>query len=158
MGSDFYIHIYLKIEHKNGIAYYEIPAPRGYFPELDGICDSDEEDENHYYYNESFKKLYDDMRKFYLTPRKDLILFENGKFVKPRFEKKYLPMLLNKINHKYIVGGGLKHEEDHGKFIDMADLIKVTKRERRYEPSINSDDEDSDNENKYQNFFKSSRA
>ena len=93
MGSDFYIQIYLKIEHKNGVSYYEIPGPRGYFPELDGICDSDEEEEDHYYYTESFKKLYDDMVKVYLTPRKDLVLFENGKFVKPRFEKKYLPQV-----------------------------------------------------------------
>ena len=152
MGSDFYIQIYLKIEHKNGVSYYEIPGPRGYFPELDGICDSDEEEEDHYYYTESFKKLYYDMVKVYLTPRKDLVLFENGKFVKPRFEKKYLPMLVNKISKKYIENCYLRDEEDVGQLSDIAQVIKITKRERRYEPCL---DRDEDDENNLTNFLKS---
>lgn len=136
MGSDFYIHIYLKIEHKNGISYYELPSPKGYFCELDGIYDSDEEEEDCYYKTEIYKKLYEDMRKFCLTPRKDLVIFENNNFTKPQFEEKYLPMLKNKIKKKYIVKCGLKGEKDTGKFSDISEIIKVTKEETRYEPEF----------------------
>ncbi len=133
MGCDFYIHISLKIEHKNGISYYELPSPRGYFCELDGIYDSDEDEEDRYYDTEDFEKLYEDMRKFCLTPRKDLVIFENNNFTKPQFEKKYLPMLENKIKKKYIVKFGIKGEKDTGNFSNISEIIKVTKEETRFE-------------------------
>jgi hypothetical protein len=37
MGADFYIRIYLKIEHNNGISYYELPTQRGYFFDFGNI-------------------------------------------------------------------------------------------------------------------------
>ena len=34
MGCDFYIDVYLEIEHINGISYYEFPTIRGYYSDL----------------------------------------------------------------------------------------------------------------------------
>ena len=45
MGCDFYIYIYLEIEHTKGISYYELPTMRGYYCDLEcGVCDSDDDE------------------------------------------------------------------------------------------------------------------
>lgn len=35
MGCDYYINVYLEIEHINGISYYELSLIRGYFSDLE---------------------------------------------------------------------------------------------------------------------------
>ena len=34
MGCDYYIEIYLEIEHNNGVSFYEFPTLRGFFCDL----------------------------------------------------------------------------------------------------------------------------
>lgn len=31
MGCDYYIHVYLEIQHTNGISYHEFDSIRGYY-------------------------------------------------------------------------------------------------------------------------------
>ena len=138
MGCDFYIRVYLEIHHKNGISYYEFATMRGYFCELDrGICDSDEdEDDEHNNYNSvEYETLYENMKIFYLTPRNPIVIYDNNSFTSPNFEMKYLPILQDKINKKY-VNKYAKHE-DTGTFTSIEQVIKVIKKEERYEPGIN---------------------
>ncbi len=138
MGCDFYIRMYLEIHHNNGISYYEFPTMRGYFCELDrGICDSDEdEDEDEDDYNSTeYDTLYENMKIFYLTPRKPIVIYDNHSFTSPKFEMKYLPILQEKINKKY-VNKYAKHK-DSGSFTSLEQVIKVIKKEERYEPGIN---------------------
>ena len=138
MGCDFYIRVYLEIHHKNGISYYEFATMRGYFCELDrGICDSDEdEDDEHNNYNSvEYETLYENMKIFYLTPRKPIVIYDNHSFTSPNFEMKYLPILQEKINKTY-VNKYPKHE-DTGTFTSIEQVIKVIKKEERYEPGIN---------------------
>lgn len=72
------------------------------------------------------------MVEYYLTPRPDIVIYENKQFTKPRFETKYLPIIQDKINsksEKYCV------REDRGsQLTNINDIIKVTKKEIRYEP------------------------
>ena len=132
MGCDFYIRTHLEIHHKNGISYYEFATMRGYYCELDrGICDSDE-DENHDYNSVEYDTLYENMKIFYLTPRKPIVIYDNKSFTSPNFEMKYLPILQDKINKKY-VNKYPKHK-DTGTFTSVEQVIKVIKKEERYEP------------------------
>jgi len=62
MGCDYYIYVYLEIQHKHGISYYPFPIIRGYYPDLDcGFADSDDESADKYYNLPEYNKLYDDM-------------------------------------------------------------------------------------------------
>jgi len=136
MGCDFYIRIYLEIHHNNGISYYEFPTMRGYFCELDrGICDSDEDEDEDDYNSTEYDTLYENMKIFYLTPRKPIVIYDNHSFTSPKFEMKYLPILQEKINKKY-VNKYAKHK-DTGTFTSVEQVIKVIKKEERYEPGIN---------------------
>ena len=65
-----------------------------------------------------------------LTPRKPLVLYENGKFVNQQFKKKYLPMIKNKLKGVYMEEFCLC--EDVGELRDIRDIIKITKKEIRY--------------------------
>jgi len=133
MGCDFYIRMYLEIQHNNGISYYEFPTMRGYYCELDrGICDSDDEDDGNNYNSIEYQTLYENMKLFYLTPRKPIVIYDNHSFTSPRFEMKYLPILQEKINKKY-VNKYPKHK-DTGVFTSVEQVIKVVKKEERYEP------------------------
>jgi hypothetical protein len=135
MGCDFYIRMYLEIHHNNGISYYEFPTMRGYFCELDrGIFDSDE-DENHDYNSVEYDTLYENMKIFYLTPRKPILIYNNHSFTSPRFEMKYLPILQEKINKTYV--NKYSRHKDTGTFTGLEQVIKVIKKEERYEPGIN---------------------
>ena len=98
MGCDYYIYNYLEIQHINGISYYELPTIRGYYCDLEcGVCDSDD-DENDYYYNSTeYQKLYENMKKMCLTPRKPVVIYNNNSFISPKLEMKYLPIIQNKI-------------------------------------------------------------
>ena len=133
MGCDFYIHVYLEIHHINGISYYELPTIRGYYCELEcGVCDSDD-DENDYYYNSTeYKTLYENMKKICLTPRKPVVIYNNNSFISPKLEMKYLPIIQNKINKKYVEE--YTRYEDTGIFTSIEEIINVLKKEERYDP------------------------
>jgi hypothetical protein len=136
MGCDFYIRMYLEIHHNNGISYYEFPTMRGYFCELDrGICDSDEDENEDDYNSTEYETLYESMKIFYLKPRPPIVIYDNHSFTSPRFEMKYLPILQEKINKTYV--NKYPKYKDTGTFTSVEQVIKVVKKEERYEPRIN---------------------
>jgi hypothetical protein len=139
MGCDFYIYVYLEIQHANGTSYFYLPTVRGYYCDLEcGICDSDD-DENDYYYNlPEYATLYKSMKKMCLTPRKPVVIFDNGAFTEPRFETKYLPIIQDKINKK--CAKHYPNYKDTGVFTSIEQIIKITKKEERRDP-YSSDDE-----------------
>ena len=52
-GCDFYIYVYLEIQHVNGVSYYQFPTIRGYYCELEcGIYDSNDDEKDDYYNSE----------------------------------------------------------------------------------------------------------
>lgn len=133
MGCDFYIYCYLEIQHNKGISYCELPTIHGYYCDLEcGVCDSDD-DENDYYYNSTeYKTLYDNMKKMCLTPRKPVVIYNNNSFISQNFEIKYLPIIQDKINKKYL--GKYYRYKDTGTFTSLEQVIKITKKEERYDP------------------------
>ena len=137
MGCDFYISIYLKIEHKFGVSYYELPSRRGWFCELgmsfdDSDDEIDDDDESYGKLPLEYIELRENMEKLCLTPRKDCIVYCDGKFVNEKLQEKYLPSIIDKINGKYVEKYCVKR--DTGKFSDIFDILKVTRIEVRYEP------------------------
>ena len=127
MGADFYIYVYLEIEHSNGTSYYEFDPERGYYCDCDcGRCDSDVEDENDQYYNTpAYKELYENMKKMCLTPNKPLVIYNNNTFVSSTLETKYLPFIQDKL-----MSGGVKYVRytDPGVFTSIDQIIKITKK------------------------------
>jgi len=127
MGADFYIRIYLKIEHNNGISYYELRTQRGYFFEFgnNDYCyeDGDLEDLTK---KEANNKLYTDMINYCLTPKKDLIIYKNNNFINNTFEQKYLPFIKDKIIRK------AEHNKDNI-FLNISEITQITLCEDRYE-------------------------
>jgi hypothetical protein len=135
MGCDFYIYIYLEIQHINGISYYELPTIRGYYCDLEcGVYDSDDDDIDRYYNSIEYKALYENMQKICLTPRKPVVIYDNNSFISSKFEMKYLPIIENKINKKYVKK--CTRYEDTGVFTNIEQIIKVVKKEERYEPFL----------------------
>ena len=133
MGCDYYIIRYLKIKHKNGVSYYDLPVIRRDYCELEcGICDSDDDENDQYYNSKKYEKLYKKMIKLCLKPRKPLVIYKNNSFIKPEFETKYLPIIQNKINGNYDEEYSQSHEDD-GTFTSIDQIIKITKKEKRYE-------------------------
>jgi len=132
MGCDFYIYSYLEIHHIKGVSYYDLPTIRGYYCDLEcGICDSDD-DENDYYYNSTeFNTLYEIMKKLCLTPRKPVVIYSNNSFIEPKFEIKYLPIIQDKINKKYVEK--YHRYKDTGMFTSIEQVINITKKEVRHE-------------------------
>ena len=137
MGCDFYIYTYLEIQHVNGLSYYELPTIRGYYCELEcGVCDSDD-DENDYYNSTEYNTLYENMKKICLTPRKPVVIYNNNSFISPKLELKYLPIIQNKINKKYVEKYIRYRYKDTGKFKSIDEVIKIVKKEERYDPYEN---------------------
>jgi len=142
MGCDFYISIYLLIEHKYGISYYELPSRRGWFCELDISFydsdieyDDDEDDDDNGQDKElllEYDRLRTAMEKLCLTPRKDCVVYCDGKFVNEKMQEKYLPSIVNKMNGKYVEE--YCYNRDTGKFSCFLDILKITRKESRYEP------------------------
>jgi hypothetical protein len=123
MGCDYYIHLYLEIEHISGIYIHELSLIRGYYCELDcGIYDSDDEEKNQYYHSSEYETLYENMKKLCLTPREPKVIYENHLFKTLHLEKKYRP-ILQQIMSK--IDGEIK---------SLKDIIKITKKEKRYDP------------------------
>ena len=132
MGCDYYINVYLEIEHINGISYYEFPTIRGYYCELDcGIYDSDDEEEDHYYNSSEFNTIADLMVKISLTPRNPVVIYENNSFKTQHIEKKYLPKIEEIMHKKYDYR--YPRYKDTGTFNSLDQVIKITKKEKRYE-------------------------
>lgn len=121
MGCDYFIYVYLEIEHTSGISKHELARIHGYYSELDcGIYDSDDEENEHYDNSNEYKQLYEDMVKLSLTPRKPIILYENSSFKSSHFEKKYTPIIQKIIQTKEIAD--LNHFEE---------IITIIKKEKR---------------------------
>jgi hypothetical protein len=134
MGCDYYIYVYFEIEHTRGIAYYEFPIIRGYYPELEcGIWDSDNEEEDYYYNSPEYCAMYESMKKICLTPRKPVIIYENHAFVSPKFETKYLDIIQTKIKQINRVKYS-RIKEIGGTLTSIEQVIKITKKEDRYDP------------------------
>ena len=66
MGCDYYIDIYLKIDHTGGICYIELPAIRGYFCDCVWGVYEKNEDEQPYWHCEEAMELRKQMEKFIL--------------------------------------------------------------------------------------------
>ncbi len=134
MGCDFYIQIYLEIVHTGGIAYCKLPVARGYYPELDcGLYDSDDDEKDHYYHSEEYQMLSANVKKLCLTPRKPVVIYENNSFVNGHFEEKYLSVIQDKINQKQNLGP-FRHT-DTGILTNLNEIIKITKKEIKYDPA-----------------------
>lgn len=132
MGCDFYISTYLEIQHDNGISYYEFPSIRGNYCDLDcGICDSDEDEKDYYYNTTEYFTLYENMKKMCLTPRKPVVIYSDNSFKDQKFEKKYLSIIHDKINKKY--DKKYSRYKDTATFTSIEQVIKITKKEDRYE-------------------------
>ena len=148
MGCDYYIDIYLEIEHVNGISYYQLHNRRGWYSNLEvGFYDSDDNSKDKYFNTKKYKKLYLDMVQMCRTCRKPVVLYKNEKFIKKKFQTKYLPLLLDKLNGIYI-NERCTHP-DVGIFTNINEIKTVTRKEIRYEwgdfphtyPSNNKEEE-----------------
>jgi hypothetical protein len=132
MGCDFYIQVYLEIQHANGISYYKLPIIRGYYCELEcGVCDSDEDEKDYYYNTTEYKNLCDDMKKICLKPRNPIVIYKDNTFITPKLESKYLPLIQEKINDKDTDNTCIF--EDTGVFTNISEVVNITKKEIRYE-------------------------
>ena len=130
MSPDFYVRRYLKIEHINGISYYELSDQRGYFFEcIESIYDSDDNED--LTKKELGDKLYADIIHYCLTPKEDVIIYQNNEFINEEIKEKYVPIIQDKINGNYIEEYCV--HKDEGKFSDISEITKITKCEMRYE-------------------------
>ena len=85
-----------------------------------------------YYYNSTeYKSFYENMIKICLMPRKPVIIYNNNLFISSKFEMKYLPIIQDKINNKYV--NNYPRHTDTGIFTSIEQVIKVTKKEERYD-------------------------
>jgi hypothetical protein len=133
MGCDFYINVYLEIEHIQGISYYKLPTIRGYYYELgSSIYDSDDDENDCDYNSKEYQNLYDIMKRLCLTPRKPVVIYNNNSFITKKFEMKYLPIIQDKINNKNVKE--FCFYTDVGTFTSISEVIKITKKEIRYDP------------------------
>jgi hypothetical protein len=131
MGGDYYICIYLQIDHTHGTSYYELPTICGYYSALElGVYDSDDEFRDRYYKSTKYWQLYQRMIDICLTPRKEVVVYKDGAFLSANLQRKYTPVLMDKIRgnyvEKYSVGS------DTGPFSDMSEVIQVTRNEIRF--------------------------
>jgi hypothetical protein len=132
MGCDYYINVYLEIEHINGISYCELPTIRGYFSDLEcGVYDSDDEEKDIYYNSEEYSELYTNMIKLCLTPRKPVVIYCNNSFTNERFQDKYLQIIQNKLDKINI--NEYSRFTDSGNFTNINEIIRINKKELRYE-------------------------
>lgn len=132
MGCDFYVYVYLEIEHKNGKSYYEFPSIRGYYCDLECWRYDSDDDNNANYNSPEYKLLYNNMKKLCLTTRAPVVIYSDNSFTSQTFELKYLPMIQNIINKTY-VNKYLRYL-DTGVFTDIEQIIKITKKEDRHDP------------------------
>ena len=114
MVCDYYIERFLEIEHINGITKFELQFHRQWFPDIEVPCyESDDE------YDDKYFQLIQNIRDLCLTAINPRIVFEQGKFVEPRYEDKYMAYV-----NKLVETGTIK---------DLNDIKKITKKEIKYE-------------------------
>ena len=133
MGRDYVIRRYLRIDHESGTAFYELEPKYGYYYHIECLSqedsDVDEEDSYHKVLNH---QLYQYITDICLTPRNDLVIYENGKFRNENWRAKYLQLIHNKINKNYLVDTVCK--QDIGETLkDWEKVTKITKSEFRHE-------------------------
>jgi len=130
MGCDYYIDVFLKIEHSDGISYLELDHIHGYFCECHMGIYEEHEDEEPYWECEEAKYLHKRMEEFMMKPRPDLIIYSNKQYKSDFLREKYEPLILEKIE-----GNPKDHirYSDTGKLNKLDDIITVTKFEIRYE-------------------------
>lgn len=140
MGCDYYIFKYLEIEHSHGTVYCLIKRERGWFCDVSITWDdSDDEHDMTYQAHEpsdymaaEYAKLWDDMEKLCLTPRRPRTIYEHGKYLAPYVEHKYKSTLLDKIRGTSAkLPHGLHRCHDTGTLTSLADIVKITKKEAR---------------------------
>jgi len=114
MGCDYYINKYLEIkfQNKNSLRI-ELESNRGYYS-----FSLDEDDPD---YDEKYQEYVENILKPSMKP---IIIFENNQFLTETLENKY----------KFLI----EHEMDkYNKYseckIGFTDIIKIVKRESRYE-------------------------
>ena len=61
-----------------------------------------------------------------------VVIYNNNSFISPKLEMKYLPIIQNKINKKYVKK--YSPYEDTGIFTSIEEIINVVKKEERYDP------------------------
>ena len=77
-------------------------------------------------------KLYDDMIKMALTPRKPVVIYANDAFVSQKFEIKYSASIQNKLDKIY--ENEWRPFEDTGvAFNNISEIICITRKEIRRE-------------------------
>ena len=142
MGCDFYIYIYLEIEHLNGTVYVELPVKRGYFSVLDGgYHDSDDGDDEEMPHQTDYYRLYTEIKRLELTPRPPLVIYEKDAFVSLQLEQKYRPIVEKYIESNQAEADG-EGEEEYKRHEDIGippesffEILKITRKEDRQEPS-----------------------
>ena len=147
MGCDFYIYIYLEIEHLNGTAYVELPVKRGYFSVLDGGYHDSDDDEGEMPHQTDYFRLYTEIKRLELTPRPPLVIYEKDAFGDLQLEQKYRPILEKYIQSNQKEGEGEgeaedDEEEEYKRHEDVGippesffEILKITRKEDRHEPS-----------------------
>lgn len=134
MGCDYYIDIYLKIEHTTGTSYITLPANRGYFCDCVWGVYEKNEDEEPYWHCEEAMELRKKLEAFMLKPRPEVIVYSDKKYKSEFLREKYEPMIEEKIAAKKTKK--FTRYTDTGKLKSLDDIISVTKFERRYEPGL----------------------
>jgi hypothetical protein len=79
-----------------------------------------------------YNALYENMKKICLTPRKPVVIYDNNSFISSKFEMKYLSIIQDKIKKNCMKK--YTRYEDTGVFTNIKQIIKVVKKEERYNP------------------------
>lgn len=124
MGCDYYVELFLKIEHADGDTIIKLKTIRGYYGDFNtGPEDSDyeEADDIHGFNSEMTTTLWNNFREVLLTPRNPLLIFDNGLFTKESYKEKYIDIIEDKI-------------KESGKHLQtINDIVKIYKYEKRIE-------------------------
>lgn len=117
MVCDYYVECILEAEYTNGrISQYEFTFHRKWYPDFEVRSCYEEDDEDQYKeYYELFHKIQEDIKRLCLIPRKPVIIYENGKFTKSKYETEILEFMKNKMG-----------------ISDMTNIVKMTRKEIRY--------------------------
>lgn len=138
MGCDYYIDIYVKIEHTQGTCYIKLPCVRGYYCDCAWGIYEENEDEQPYWHTKEGKELRKKVEKFMLTPRPNVIIYSEKQYKSDFLREKYEPLIVKKIKETKRV---IMRYEDSGKLRSLDDIITVTKFEVRYDPGHDDDEE-----------------
>jgi len=116
MGCDYYIDIYLEVELSDGsVQSLKVETQRGYFPEpCSPLYDSDDDPGDVEAMKEAHRSLQQRVEELCLTLRPPVVVYECGEFRTDQMREKYLPLLQRK-------------------HIPRPGLVRITKKERRYE-------------------------